>query len=269
MRDEKGEFLDRIRFFRRRIHTADFLEKLVSALFVGVGAGILFQAAAFVLPFYYANLYTVSAVLLAAAAALAAALLKRCSMKEAALVMDSFGLQERIVTAYEHLEEEGELILLQRRDAMRQLQAKREQIRIPLCPSRRRLAALSGMLLLMLALILTPSAVKEQAEELHLVRWQAEEKLEEIEQALEGLQELTKQAEQQLSEEQLAALGEMMDSLKSSASEYQQAASESALAAAGKSLNLSTGKCRISCPVWPAAFRAQRRLWLPPGRRRS
>ena len=81
---ETREFLETIRFFHRRIHIADFLSKLVSALFIGAGVGMLFQAAAFVLPFYYVNLYTVLAVLLAAATALAVAVLKRCSMKEAA-----------------------------------------------------------------------------------------------------------------------------------------------------------------------------------------
>ncbi len=177
---DSREFVDTIQFFRRRINIAAFLSNLVSALFVGAGVGILFQAAAILQPFYYANLYTVLAVLLAAAAALAAAALKRCSMKGAALVMDGFGFQERIVTAYEHLGEEGEMIALQRRDAMEQLRAHRGRIRIRLLPAGKKKAALMGMLLLLPVLALVPSAVKERAKELFLLNNESDEKVEEI-----------------------------------------------------------------------------------------
>lgn len=239
---ENREFLETIRFFHRRIHIADFLGKLVSALFVGAGVGILFQAAAFVIPLYYAGLYAVLAVLLAAAAAFAVAVLKRCSMREAALVMDGFGFKERIVTAYEHLGEEGEMIALQRRDAMEQLQAHKERIHIRLLPAKGKLAALAGMLLLLPVLALVPSAVKERAEELHFLKKEAKEKVEEIKEALEGLEALEEQGGQELTEEQLAALQEMMDSLKSSISEYQQAVSAEAMAAAGAKLDFKYGE---------------------------
>ena len=242
MEKENREFLDTIHFFRRRINIADFLSKLVSALFVGGGVGILFQAAAFVLPFYYANLYTVLAVLLAAVSALAVAVWKRCSMKGAALVMDGFGFQERIVTAYENLGEEGEMIVLQRRDAMEQLRANKGRIRIRLLPAGGKVASLAVLLLLLPVLALVPSAVKERAREIHLIQKEAKEKVEEIKDALEELEALEEQGGQELTEEQLAALQELMDSLKSSISEFQQAASAEAVAAAGAKLDFKYGE---------------------------
>ena len=242
MEKENREFLDTIHFFRRRINIADFLSKLVSALFVGGGVGILFQAAAFVQPFYYANLYTVLAVLLAAVSALAVAVWKRCSMKGAALVMDGFGFQERIVTAYENLGEEGEMIVLQRRDAMEQLRANKGRIRIRLLPAGGKVASLTVLLLLLPVLALVPSAVKERAREFHLIQKEAKEKVEEIKDALEELEALEEQGGQELTEEQQAALQEMMDSLKSSISEFQQAASAEAVAAAGAKLDFKYGE---------------------------
>lgn len=239
--EENREFLGTIRYFRRRINIADFLSKLVSALFVGVGVGILFQAAAFVLPFYHVNLYTALAVLLAASTAFAVAVLKRCSMKGAALVMDGFGFKERIVTAYENLGGEGELIALQRRDAMKQLQDHKGRIRIRLLPAGGKLAVLAGMLLLLPMLALVPSAVKDRARELHSLKREAKEKVEEIKDALESLEAFEEQSGQELTQEQLASLQEMMDSLKSSISEYQQAASAEAMAAAGTKLDFKYG----------------------------
>lgn len=238
---EIREFLGTIRHFRRRIHLADFLSKLVHALFVGAGVGILFQAAAFVVPFYHANLYTALAVVLAAVSALGVALLKRCSIKDAALVMDGFGFQERIVTACEHLGEEGGLVCLQRRDAMEQLRAHKGRIRIRLLPAGRKTAALAGMLLLLPVLALVPSAVKDRAGELRFLRKEAKEKTDEIEDVMEELKSFKEQGGE-LTEEQLAALQEMMDSLKSSISEYQQAMSAEALAAAGAKLDFKYGE---------------------------
>ncbi len=240
-KEEKREFIETIHFFRRRINLAGFLSKLVSALFVGAGVGILFQAAAFALPFYHAGLYTALAILLAAATALAAAALRRCSVKEAALVMDGFGFKERIVTAYEHLDEEGDLVVLQRRDAMQQLQAHRGRIRIRVLPAAGKLAVLGVMLLTLPVLALIPSEVKDRAEELWLLKKEAKEKVEEIKEVLEGLEDLEEQAGQELTEEQLAAMREMMESLRSSISEYQQAASLEAMAAAGAKLDFKYG----------------------------
>lgn len=239
--EEQREFLNTIRFFRRKINLAEFCGRLATALLVGAGVGLLFQAAAFLLPFYYAGLYTALALIFAAAAAFAVSFFRRRSEKEAALIMDSFGFQERIVTAYEHLGVEGTMVELQRRDAMKSLREKRERIHIAPRVSRGKLAALAGMLALLPVLALIPSEMKERAVRLHFVKEEAGKKAEEIREVLEDLEELTEQAEQELTEEQLGALKEMADSMRSSLSEYSQAASAEALAAAGEKLDFKYG----------------------------
>lgn len=239
--EENREFLDTVQYFRRRIYIADFLSKTVSALFVGAGVGIVFQAVALLQPFYHANLFTALAVLLALAAAFGVAVLKRCSMKDAALVMDGFGFKERIVTAYENLDQEGGLAVLQRRDAIKQLRENKGRIRIRLLPAGGRLAVLAAMLLALPALSLLPSAAKDRARELHFLKQEAEEKAKELEEMLEGLEALEEQGARELTAEELAALQEMMDSLKASLSEYRQAASAEAMAAAGEKLDFKYG----------------------------
>lgn len=239
--EENREFLDTVQYFRRRIHVADFLSKTVSALFVGAGVGIVFQVVALLQPFYHANLFTALAVLLALAAAFGVAVLKRCSMKDAALVMDGFGFKERIVTAYENLDQEGGLAVLQRRDAIKQLRENKGRIRIRLLPAGGRLAVLAAMLLALPALSLLPSAAKDRARELHFLKQEAEEKAKELEETLEGLEALEEQGARELTAEELAALQEMMDSLKASLSEYRQAASAEAVAVAGEKLDFKYG----------------------------
>ncbi len=232
---ERKEFLKEIQACRRRLNQASFFKMLIFALSVGAALGILFQAAAFLTPFYYANHYTGAAILLAVPAALFAAYIRRSTLSQAALTMDSFGFQERIVTAYEHLEEEGRLLQLQREDAMRQLHAHKDRIQIPILPPLKKLAMLLGLFLILFGMIITPAKTKEQAKELQLIREDAREKEKEIQEVVEGLEELKQQ--EAMTPQQLAALQEMIESMQSSMTEYQQATSGEMLATANEKLD--------------------------------
>lgn len=232
---EQREFLKVIKTYRRRLNMAGFLKMLLFALCVGAGVGILFQVLAFLIPMYYVNLYTVLALLLALPAAGIAAFVKRLGMEQAALAMDRFGFDERIVTAYENLNQEGALIALQREDAMRELRIHRDRIRIPVMPSFKKVLLLLGMLVIVSGLALTPSMIKERASELHSVKEEAKEKTKEIEELVETLEELAQ--DEVLTPEQQAQLQEMIESLESSLSEYQQAASAQQLASASQKLD--------------------------------
>lgn len=234
---ELKEFLDMIRAYRRRLNLAEFLKKLLFSLRVGAAAGIVFQAAAFLVPLYYANVYTALALFAAVAAALAATLLRSVTMEHTALVMDGFGFQERIITAYENRGEEGVLFALQRKDAMEQLRLYRDRIRVPLWPGRRRTALTAVLLILMTVLTFTPSPMKDRAGVLHQVSREAREKEEELKEIVEELEELAQLEQETLTPEQLAALQEMIESLRASMEEYSQVSTEEALQAAGEKLS--------------------------------
>ncbi len=231
---EQREFVKAIQNCRRRLNLAGFLRKLVTALTIGAAAGILFQAASFVIPLYYAGSYAVLALVLALIAAAIAAYVKRTGMEQAALVMDSFGFDERIVTAYGNLDKEGAFVALQRADAMGQLQAHRDKIRITLLPPWKRIGVPAVLLAVLLVLALVPSEMKERAEELHRVREDAKEKVQEIEEVVEALEQLD-QAEE-LTPEQQALLQEMIESLQASQEEYRQLSSDEMMRAAAEKL---------------------------------
>ena len=231
---EKREFLKIIRAFRRRMNIADCLKKSVFALSIGAEAGILFQPVAFFIPLYYVNLYTILALLLAEMSVLVVMLIKQTTMEQAALRMDGFGFEERIVTAYENLDKEGTFVGLQREDAMKRLREHKDRIQIPLMPSLKRITLLLMLFVISAGLSLLPSAAKDRAGELHRVKEEAQEKEDEIEEFMEALEQLE---EEELTEEQKEALHEMIESLESSLSEYQQAVSEEMLAAASQKLD--------------------------------
>lgn len=231
---EQKEFLKIIQAFRRRMNIADFLKRSVFALSIGAAAGILIQAVAFFVPLYYAGLYMILAFILAELSVLVVMVVKRVSMEQAALKMDSFGFEERIVTAYEHLAQEGTLVGLQREDAIEQLREHRDRIRILLMPSFKKTALLLGLFVISVGLSLLPSAAKDRAEELHGIREEAQEKEDEIEKIIDALEQLE---QEELTEEQQEMLREMAQSLESSLSEYQQAVSEEMLSAASQKLD--------------------------------
>ncbi|MDE7233147.1 MAG: hypothetical protein K2N37_08770, partial [Lachnospiraceae bacterium] len=210
------------------------MKKSVFALSIGAVAGIIFQVVALFVPFYYARFYMILAMLLAELSVFVVMLVKRTTMEQAALKMDGFGFEERVVTAYEHLDQEGALVGLQREDAMRQLREHRDRIHIPVMPSPKKTALLFLLLMFSAGLSLLPSAAKDRAAELHSIRKEAQEKEDEIEEVMEALEQLE---QEKLTKEQQEALQEMMKSLESSLSEYQQAVSEEMLAAASQKLD--------------------------------
>lgn len=234
---EQREFLDIIRSCRRRLNLSDFLKKLSFSLGVGAGAGIVFQVISFVRPLYYANVYTGIAVLTSVMTAITVSWFRQSTMAQAALVMDRFGFQERITTAYENMKEEGDIFALQRKDAMEQLKAHKGRIKIALWPDWRKIVLPAALLAVMLGLALTPSPMKDRAGELHRIRQEAREKEEEIEKVIEELEALKELEQETLTPEQLAALREMMESLQAASLEYQQASSAEALQAAGEKLS--------------------------------
>lgn len=230
---EQRAFVKMIHAFQRRMNIASVLQKSIAALCIGAAAGILFQAAALVVPFYYASLYSGLALALSLLTALVLAYVKRISPEQAALAMDSFGFDERIITAYECLGQESVLVRLQREDAMNQLAEHQDRIRLALLPSWKKPVLLLGFLAVMSGLALLPSAVKERARELHEVRKEAREQMKELDELASSLDKL---AQEEISQEQKNALQEMLGSLEASRTEFEQADSAKLLFAATNKL---------------------------------
>lgn len=232
--DEKRYIQKQIKDCRKKMNVAGLLEHCVCCMAVGGLAAMILEALSLFIPFYYVHAAAGICVLVMLVAGIILSCIRRSSMKQAAGRLDSFGLKERTLTAYERLEEEGEFVLRQRKDAAEQLAAAQDRIRIRILPDKRHLLAffLSAVCAVVLALI--PTQARNTAQEQHAIRRMAEEKIDELEEVLEKLEEIDTAG---MTEEQKAKLEELLESMELSREELQKADSKEKLENAEQKLD--------------------------------
>ena len=200
-------------------------------LFAAAGGilGMVCELASLIWQFYYVHLAAGLCFGAGLLAGIGYALYRRADMKQAARRMDSFGLKERMITACEQMDSDGEFARLQRQDALVHYNRMLEQIKIPLWPDIRHVLALLLSLAVVIGLGFLPSPVRDQARLHHQVQDQAKEDQEELEELMDALEGVDMDS---LTEEQRARLQEMMDAMKLSQEELARADSWESLSSA-------------------------------------
>lgn len=237
--DIRKYLTEEIRKCRRRMNLAKLLD--YGILFAAAGGilGIGCELVSLTRPFYHAHLAAGMCFGVGLLVGIGYALYRRADMKQAAGRLDGFGLKERMLTAYEWMdkpeEEAGnEFVRLQRQDAYDCYRQNREKIRIPILPQRRHVLALFLSVAAVIGLGLIPSPVRERAELLHQVQEQAGEEQEQLEELLEALEGVDMDS---LTEEQRQALQELTEMLQRSQEELAGADSWESLAMATERLD--------------------------------
>lgn len=232
--DNKKYLTEQIRKCRYKMNTAKRID--CGILFAAAGgiAAILFELISLVWEFYYVHLAAGLCFLVGFLAGICYAVWKRVNMEQAARRLDSFGLKERMVTAYEQMDSETEFARLQRQDAYLHYQRVQDQIRIPLLPDKRHVLALLLSVAVAVGMAFIPSPVREQANTRHQVQQQAKEEQETLEELLNALEGVDID---QLTEEQKAQFEELMEAMKLSQEELAKADSWESLASATEKLN--------------------------------
>ncbi len=229
---EKKEYLwEEIKNCRNKMILAKVLDRGILAAAAGGVLGMLCELASLVWKFYYVHL---AAGLCFGAGFLVGALWalwRRADMRQAAMRLDSFGLKERVVTAYEQRDREGELVLLQREDALSCYERMKEQIRIPVLPDKKHILALVLSAAAVAGLGLLPSTVRDGAQLEHQVQIGAKEELEKLEEFLKALEGVDLE---KLGEEEQVELQELVEAMKLSQEELAAAGTWESLAAAGE-----------------------------------
>lgn len=227
--DIEKYLIEQIRKCKRKMNLAKLIDSGVFCAAVGGIPGICCEMVSLFVPFYYVHL---AAALCFAAGLLAGvvyAVCRRADMKQAASRLDSFGLKERMLTAYENLDKEDAFAGLQREDARIHYERIRSRIRIPLLPDKRHILALFVSAAAVIGFGLIPSPVREQALLQHQVQEQAAEEKEELEKLLDALESVEKE---NLTEQQRAQLQELVDTMELSREELAEAKSWESLSAA-------------------------------------
>ncbi|MCI9298252.1 MAG: hypothetical protein HFI10_12545 [Lachnospiraceae bacterium] len=221
--------LDEIKKCRHKMNLAKAIDYGILWAAVGGMAGIFCEAVSLFLPFY--NVHQIAALCFPAGffAGACYAVYRRADMKKAAGRLDSFGLKERMLTAYENLGKEDGFALLQRQDAFRHYEKIRGEIRISLLPDKRHTLALFIAVIATVGIGVIPSPVRERAELLHQVQEEAEAEKEELEELLETLEGVDMES---LTEAQKAELQELLETMELSREELAGADSWESLSAA-------------------------------------
>ena len=233
--DERNYLLQAIRRSRRKLNMAKTLDTCTCFLACAGVAAIVLEAASIWIPFYYVHLFAGIALLVAFLAGLVYSIVKRVGMHEAARRIDTFGLQERVQTAYEQMEDESAFACMQRRDAAEKLRVKceRKEIRIRLLPDKRHLTAAALSLGLVCGLAFIPSQARETASQRHAIHQEAKEKQKELSELADALEQMDTST---LTDEQKEKLSELQEALNRSMQELARADSREALDAAKNKL---------------------------------
>ena len=233
--DERNYLLQAIRRSRRKLNMAKTLDTCTCFLACAGVAAIVLEAASIWIPFYYVHLCAGIALLVAFLAGLVYSIVKRVGMHEAARRIDTFGLQERVQTAYEQMEDESTFACMQRLDAAEKLRVKseRKEIRIGWIPDKRHLIAAALSLGLACGLAFIPSQAREIASQRHAIHQEAKEKQKELSELTDALEQMDTST---LTDEQKAKLSELQEALNRSMQELARADSREALDAAKNKL---------------------------------
>lgn len=233
--DERNYLLQEIRRSRRKLNIAKTLDTCICFLACAGVAAIVLEAVSLWVPFYYVHWCAGIVLLAAVAAGLVYSVVKRAGLHEAARKMDTFGLQERVQTAYEQMEDESAFACMQRQDAAKRLREKSEkkEIRIRLLPDKRHLTAAALSLVLACGLAFLPSQARETASQRHAIHQEAKEKQKELSELADALEKMDTST---LTEEQKAKLSELQEALNRSMQELARADSREALDAAESKL---------------------------------
>lgn len=233
--DERNYLLQEIRRSRRKLNIAKTLDTCTCFLACADVAATVLEAVSIWVPFYYVHWCAGIVLLAAVAAGLVYSVVKRAGLHEAARKMDTFGLQERVQTAYEQMEDESAFACMQRQDAAKRLRekSKKKEIRIRLLPDKRHLTAAALSLVLACGLAFLPSQARETASQRHAIHQEAKEKQKELSELADALEKMDTST---LTEEQKAKLSELQEALNRSMQELARADSREALDAAESKL---------------------------------
>ena len=132
----------------RKINTAVLVKKILLCTSVGLAAAAVTEGIACIVPFYHAHIFAALFILISFITGIVLGIIARKKETDAALVIDSFGLKERVVTALERIDESDEISQLQRKDAAAVLRSMEENIKVKTGPWLNRILVFTFLLLL-------------------------------------------------------------------------------------------------------------------------
>ena len=241
--DIKKYLIEQIKACKRKMNIAKLINMGIVFAAAGGILGILCELASLIWQFYYVHLAAGLCFAAGFLAGIGYAVYKRADMTQAARRLDSFGLKERMITAYEQMDKESELAQMQRQDALSHYRQVRDQIKISLLPDKRHIFALLVSAAAVIGMGFIPSPVRDQALLHHQVKEQVKEEKEELEELLDALESVDVDS---LTEEQRKQLEELTEAMKLSQEELSKANTWESFATAMEKLDYKYEQAGLS-----------------------
>lgn len=225
---------ERIKNCRRKMNLAKCIDYGICFAAAGGIPGLFCELFSLYRPFYDVHLAAGLCFAVGLICGTGYGIYRRADMKQAALRLDSFGMKERMITAWEQRGQETEFAKRQRQDALSHYERKKEQIKVSVVPDKKHVFALLLSAAAVIGAGIIPSPVREQAKLLHQVKEQAEEEKASLEDLLEAMEGVDTDS---LTEEQKARLEEMIEAMRRSKEELSKADSWESLDSATERLS--------------------------------
>lgn len=209
MKERDKIFLSILKRIRRRMTVKIAGDNALVALAVMLGLGLILALIARFVPIYNVYGKIAAALVPTALFSLIWSLVKRPSLKEAALKADSGGLKERTVTAFELLEDNSSFAQFQREDAYRHLDKFEFKKHIKITPKTKPMLYNLGLVICLLVSAFVPNKMNDIAFEKHKLNMLKNEKIEKVKKAEK---ELTKN--EKLTEVEKVSLQNKLQELK-------------------------------------------------------
>lgn len=203
------ELLRLVRKVRDRLHAISIINNMILGAAAALCLGMAMAIAARFIPIYNVYLNILKTVGAAITAAFLYSSFRTPGDAYAALKADSFGLEERIITALELAGDQSAFAVLEKNDALEHLRNMDYKKKIPLRLNRKYLLICMILTAAIAVSGFIPNPTAERAEELHRIKSEAAEQQKKAGRLIEKVRSNPK-----LSEEQKAELEEKLSELR-------------------------------------------------------
>lgn len=199
----KDNILCFLKKLRRWIFFKNFINYIGICCSIGLLAGGALSCIACFIPWYYANYFSVAAVLTGVLVGIIISVIKKPKLKDAALICDKTGLEERTVTALEYMDDDGNFAKIQRKDAWNHLKGISIKEYFPVNFNWKKCVFFIGTLVFCIVAMVMPSKAKDEAKNMHNVAKIAEretKKIEEVKKEIESNKKISESEKQEINE---------------------------------------------------------------------
>lgn len=195
------KILDFIKKSGRRIKLNFLISKILMGLQASLVLTLIILIIALFLPFKSCYELSGAIILISIIVSIVFGLVKAPNKKEIALITDSKGLNERVITALEFIGDDSEIAIAQKEDTVRSIETYNFKRNLPIKVQKKEIYKVIILLILCLITIAIPTSAKKDAENLRdfdKMRSEVLKKIDKEEKKIEKEKELTKEEKEEL-----------------------------------------------------------------------